>query len=108
MANMTDAMSLVMEGDFVRGVQTLFTDTSGAPFFYFVLLSMLCVLIYVGSESAALAAIVFVVFAGALVAGPLTMFHGNYQVIPEPFQGIVILAVLIALFYIIWQAWTRR
>jgi hypothetical protein len=101
------ALDTIKAGDVFKGVLEVFTSTTG-DFFYFVLISMLCLLIYAQTQNAAFVAMVFIILAGALVGSHLTQFTASFGLVPEEFQLVVLGFVLLALTYVIWQAITKR
>lgn len=102
------ALDSIMDGQLLRGIFEVFTDSTGDAFFFFVILSMFSVLVYVQTGSASFTALIFVVMSGALVGSHLTQFSENFGLIPQQFQFIVLGFVLLAFLYVLWQALTQK
>jgi hypothetical protein len=102
------ALDSILEGQILKGFTEVFTDTTGAVFFYFIVLSMFSVLVYTQTQNAAFTAILFIILAGALVGSHLSQFGLSYGLIPEPFQFVILGFLLLALMYVVWQAITKR
>ena len=101
-------LDTIMNGDLLKGLLEVFTNTSGDVVFFFLCIAGLSVLTFISTQSAAYGALVFVLFSGALVGSHLSQFSVNFGLIPSEFQGLVLLILVLGFMYVVYAAWTRR